>query len=163
MKKRYFALTIAGLITGIFIGCLISNIDINKEYYIPEELEQVEKEVDKMNNTYKGSLSFYQDIIEIEELDIVIYEVSELTMEILESRSKNHRIIIEKCIGEVTSPEGDGKVLNYDNPDDYYINYSSITGVSTGDIILTYFIYNPDTDYFDDVLLRFDYIIDDKK
>jgi len=29
-----------------------------------------------------------------------------------------------------------------------------------GDTILTYFIYNPDTNYMDDILERFDYVID---
>lgn len=61
------------------------------------------------------------------------------------------------------TPEGDGRVLNYTDPDYYYINYSRVENISVGDVILTYCVYNPNTNYEDDILERFDYIIDDKE
>ena len=94
-----------------------------------------------------------------EDLNIIqIYETDDLTAEILENRNGN--IIIEKTIGQVLNENGDGIVLNTD--DDYYnyISYRYVEGAQTGDIILTYFIYNPDTSYIDDIMDRFDYIID---
>ena len=45
-------------------------------------------------------------------------------------------------------------------PDYYYISYRSVEDFQEGDTILTYFIYNPDTNYTDDILERFDYVID---
>lgn len=104
------------------------------------------------------NMEFYNKLVE--DLDIVnIYDTDELTGEMLENR--NGSIIIEKTIGIVLNDEGDGKILNTD--DDYYnyINYSRVEGAKEGDIILTYCVYNPDTNYVDDILLRFDYIIDE--
>ena len=103
------------------------------------------------------TVDFYNQLSE--DLNIIqIYETDDLTAEILENRNGN--IIIEKTIGQVLNENGDGIVLNTD--DDYYnyISYRYVEGAQTGDIILTYFIYNPDTSYIDDIMDRFDYIID---
>ena len=103
------------------------------------------------------TVDFYSQLSE--DLNIIqIYETDDLTAEILENRNGN--IIIEKTIGQVLNENGDGIVLNTD--DDYYnyISYRYVEGAQTGDIILTYFIYNPDTSYIDDIMDRFDYIID---
>ena len=174
MKKRNLILAIiVTLIFGIFIGYIISN-KINVSDYIPVK-EQKKMELDSVyddtiDNPYddtidnEDTLEFYKNLVE--ELDFLkVYDSSELTLELLINRNEN--LIIEKCIGEVINSEGNGRVLNgnYDGNFDseyYYINYSSVEGADTGDIILTYFIYNPDTNYDDDILLRFDYIIDDK-
>lgn len=89
---------------------------------------------------------------------IEIVDSSELTMEMLQNR--NGKIIIEKCIGIVTDDDGNGKVMNANNPDYDYIGYKGVENIDFGDVILTYFIYNPDTNYVDDILYRFDFIID---
>lgn len=139
MKKKYFAVIIIVLIIGVLTG-----------YKVADKADAVEE----------CSLEFYQQLIE--ELDIIkIYDSSKLTTEILQNR--NGEIIIEKCIGEVTSSTGDGRILNYDNPNYYYINYSKVDGIKKGNVVLTYFIYNPDSNFEDDILLRFDYIIDGKE
>lgn len=137
MKKKLLALSLSlAIIGGIFTGC-------NK--------------VNAAEKPEEGTLEFYQQLVE--DLEIIeVYDSSELTLEMLQNR--NGKIIIEKCIGMVTSPEGDGKVLNYTNPDYYYINYSGVENIREGTIVLTYFIYDPDTNYEDDILERFDYIID---
>lgn len=137
MKKKLLALSLSlAIIGGIFTGC-------NK--------------VNAAEKPEEGTLEFYQQLVE--DLEIIeVYDSSELTLEMLQNR--NGKIIIEKCIGMVTSSEGDGKVLNYTNPDYYYINYSDVENIREGTIVLTYFIYNPDTNYEDDILERFDYIID---
>ena len=84
------------------------------------------------------------------------YDSSEITYEIFSNR--NGKIIIEEVIGEVTSTKGDGEVLNCADPDYNYISYSNVKGAKKGDIILTYLIYNPDSNAEDDVILRYDYI-----
>lgn len=102
----------------------------------------------------------YQQIVE--DLDIVkVYETNDLTYDILSNRNKDGKIIIEEVIGRVENDNLDGKILNCGNGYDY-ISYRRVDGAKEGNIILSYFIYNPDTSAEDDTLLRFDYIIDNK-
>jgi hypothetical protein len=86
-----------------------------------------------------------------------IIESSDLTGEILQNR--NGDIIIEVIIGMVTSDEGDGEILNCHNPKYNYISYRDVEGACKGNIILSYVIYNPENNYVDDILYRFDYIV----
>ena len=88
---------------------------------------------------------------------IQIIDTSDINAwQIIESRNGN--IIIEKVIGIVDDAEtGAGHQL--DNAD-YYISYNSVDNIRKGNIICTYFIYNPETNYADDIICRFDYIID---
>ena len=86
-----------------------------------------------------------------------IFDASELTTEMLESRTPEV-VIIERCISIVTNAkeEGDGKVLNYDGG--YYIKHDK--GIEDGTIMLSYFIYNPNTQYYDDIIERYDFVLD---
>lgn len=43
-----------------------------------------------------------------------------------------------------------------------YISYKGVKGIRKGDVVLTICIYNPGTNYEDDIVERFDYIIDRK-
>jgi hypothetical protein len=87
---------------------------------------------------------------------ISIVNSYDLTIEELQSR--NGKLIIEKVIGQVDNfVTGAGHQL--DNPD-YYISYKGVDGISNGNIICTYFIYNPENNYEDDIVYRYDYIID---
>lgn len=79
-----------------------------------------------------------------------VYDSSELTEDILANRQG--KLIIEKCIGTVTDDERNG-VLN----DGSYISYENVD-CTKGDTITTYLIYNPDTNYTDDVIDRFDFV-----
>lgn len=87
---------------------------------------------------------------------ISIVNSYDLTIEELQSR--NGKLIIEVVIGQVDNfVTGAGHQL--DNPD-FYISYSGVEGISNGNIICTYFIYNPENNYEDDIMYRYDYIID---
>lgn len=87
---------------------------------------------------------------------IEIINSCDLTIEELQSR--NGKLIIEVVIGQVDNfVTGAGHVL--DNPD-FYISYKGVEGISNGNIICTYFIYNPENNYEDDIMYRYDYIID---
>ena len=88
---------------------------------------------------------------------IEIIDSSDLTIEML--RNRNGKIIIEKCIGVVTDNNGNGKLMNGD-PEYNYISYKGVENIDFGDVILTYFVYNPDNNVEDDILHRFDFIID---
>jgi len=77
-------------------------------------------------------------------------------MEMLAAR--NGKLIIERAVGIVEDAEtGAGHVIGYP---EFYISYARVEGISNGNVICTYFIYNPETNYEDDILMRFDYIID---
>lgn len=116
-------------------------------------------------------VEFYDEITNDLEL-FKVYNSADLTAERLENR--NGDLIIEKLYGIVIDEEGNGKILEgqqdfikahsrqYENIDfnNYYISYKRVAGVKQGDIILTYCIYNPDSNYSDDIIARFDYIMD---
>ena len=106
------------------------------------EVEKIETEA------IPGSIEFYRDFDFLQE-----YETEELTADILNNRNGN--IVMEKCIGRVTSENGDGEILNGNG----YISYTGINA-KKGNVILTYFVYNPDSNFEDDIISRFDYIID---
>ncbi len=148
-KKLIIVLSFVALVGGTFLsGCKAES-----------KVQEVEKE-SILETPKEGTLAFYEMLSD--DLGIIeVYDSSELTLEDLQNR--NGKIIIEKIIGVVETSKGDGKVLNCTDPDCYYINYSSVENISIGDVILTYCIYNPDTNYEDDILKRFDYIIDDKE
>lgn len=145
MRKKFLVLSMITMVaTGVFSGC-------NTKAVEPVKVEAAEKSVEV------GSLDFYRNISdEIRAIEII--DSADLSLEDLENRKG--KIIIEKCIGVVENSDGDGKVLNcYDSNYDY-ISYRSVEDFQVGDTILTYLIYNPDTSYTDDILERFDYVID---
>lgn len=145
MRKKFLVLSMITMVaTGVFSGCNIKAVK-------PVKVEAAEKLVEV------GSLDFYRELSE-EIGAIEIVDSAGLSLEDLENRKG--KIIIEKCIGVVENSDGDGRVLNCADPDYYYISYRSVEDFQEGDTILTYFIYNPDTNYTDDILERFDYVID---
>lgn len=89
-----------------------------------------------------------------------IVDSSMLTAEILEHRTEHDVLIIERVVGYVTDRNGNGKVLNT-NGDFNYINYKYVREpITTGTVVLTYLIYNPNNNYVDDIVNRFDFVID---
>lgn len=83
-----------------------------------------------------------------------LYDSSDLTEDILANRQG--KLIIEKCVGTVTDDEKNGIIQNADS--DYnYISYEDVN-CAKGDTVITYLIYNPGTNYTDDVIERFDYV-----
>jgi len=92
---------------------------------------------------------------------VQVFDTSEYSADML--RNRDGKIMIEECIGVVTGTALDGslcgKILNCGNPEYDYIGYRGIDA-EIGDVILSYFIYNPDTEFEDDILYRFDYVID---
>lgn len=79
---------------------------------------------------------------------------SKLTYEKLTNRK--HTIILERCIGRVRNNNKDGKVLNTN--EGYYISYKGVK-CKKGDIIVTYFLWNPENNVSDDIVARWDYVI----
>lgn len=106
--------------------------------------------------------TFVIDMIDNGYQSVSIYNPDELTADILTSRTESDSVIIERCIGVVTNAErpGDGRILNTEDTQYNYISYSGVDDTRDGTIILTYLLYNPGTDYEDDIMERFDFILD---
>lgn len=90
------------------------------------------------------------------ERTVVFYDLQELqdNPAILENRTPD-TIIVERCIGVVIDDStGEGKLI-YDDPVYNYIYYQE--RFHNWDVVVTYNIYNPETQYTDDILFRFDF------
>lgn len=102
---------------------------------------------------------FYKKLVRKESIGTVReYDAENLTGDIL--RDRNGDIIIEKMIGTVINRKGDGRLMGVGKYN--YISYKGVKGIRKGDVVLTVVIYNPGTNYEDDIVERFDYIIDRK-
>lgn len=91
--------------------------------------------------------------------NITVYDASELTAEILENRRGT--MVVERCIGMITDAEqGDGVILNACD-EGYYISYREVSWpLSKGTVVLSYMVYNPNNEYIDDIIERYDFILD---
>lgn len=124
---------------------------INDSYKIVNSYEELEKDFISFCENNYDSMS--------------IYDTDELfsDVEILENRIENDSVIVERVVGMVTNRnrEGDGIILNTSDTNYNYISYRSVDfEIHNGTIILTYLIYNPNTNYVDDIIERYDYILD---
>ena len=89
-----------------------------------------------------------------------VIDCNDLTEEMLIHRSskKRHIMYIERIIGKVTDNKKNGKIINPPKDGGYYISYASVKGARKGDTIITYCVYNPYSNYDDDVIERWDFI-----
>lgn len=87
-----------------------------------------------------------------------VIDCNDLTEEMLTTRTEHHIMYIECIIGKVTDNAKNGKVLNPPEDGGYYISYASVEDAEIGDIIITYCVYNPFSNYDDDVIERWDFI-----
>lgn len=89
-----------------------------------------------------------------------VIDCDKLTEKMLTHRSnkKKHIMYIERIIGKVTDNEKNGTVLNPPVDGGYYISYASVEDAEIGDTIITYCVYNPYTNWDDDVIERWDFI-----
>lgn len=103
---------------------------------------------------------FYKKLVAREQIGVVReYYTEDLTYNILANRGDD--IIIEKSIGVVTNARKDGRLYGCGKYN--YISYRNVKGCRKGDTILTICIYNPGSKAEDDIIERFDYIIDRKR
>ena len=89
-----------------------------------------------------------------------VIDCDKLTEKMLTHRSskKRHIMYIERIIGKVTDNKKNGKVLNPPKDGGYYISYASVKGARKWDLVITYCVYNPFSNYDDDVIERWDFI-----
>lgn len=168
-KILYLATTIALVMSAFLIGKTMSTqktvkVEPNaKQYLAVNDIQSIDYYASENKLTINTSTDSYNfvptvNIIpsETETQDNIcqLYDSSELTEDILANRQG--KLIIEKCIGTVTDDEKNGIIQNADS--DYnYISYADVD-CEKGDTITTYLIYNPKSNYTDDVIERFDYV-----
>lgn len=164
--KILYALTTSALVMSAFlIGKTMSTQKIVKpnvkQYMSLTDIQSIDyfaSENKLTINTSSDSYDFEPNVNvvpsekEITETDNIcqVYDSSELTEDILANRQG--KLIIEKCIGTVIDDEKNGSL-----EDGSYISYESVD-CTKGDTVITYLIYNPDTNYIDDVIERFDFV-----
>ena len=102
---------------------------------------------------------FVEDVLAKTPYEYELYDASELFAEVLENR--NGLVIVERCIGFVTNKEtGDGRVLNALDENYNYISYRSVTeDYCDGTVFVSYMIYNPENNYVDDIIERYDFVL----
>lgn len=111
------------------------------------------------------SLRFYKRLVKRNKIGQVrVYDAEDLTARMLETRYDD--VIIERVYGVVVNSKGDGRQLNAPKGHDY-ISYKGVKGAKKGDVIMTLLVYAPtgkkyDEGNVDDIVDRFDYIIDRK-
>lgn len=89
---------------------------------------------------------------------VKVIDCNDLTEEMLITRTEHNVMYIERIIGKVTDNEKNGTVLNPPADGGYYISYASVADAEIGDTIITYCVYNPYSNYDDDVIERWDFI-----
>lgn len=92
---------------------------------------------------------------------IKLYDSSRLSLDTIENR--NGSVIVERCICYVDTyddGEGSATILNAFDEDYSYMHYSGLSEeINIGTIVVSYFVYNPDTNYVDDTTDIYDFVL----
>ena len=158
--KILYALTTTALVMSAFlIGKTMSTQPKPnaKQYMSLADIQSINYYTSENKLTISTSTDSYDfeptiNVIPSETQDNIcqLYDSSELTENILANRQG--KLIIEKCVGTVIDDEKNGSL-----EDGSYISYADVD-CAKGDTITTYLIYNPETNYTDDVIKRFDFV-----
>ena len=116
------------------------------------EHQKMQIAYDLPDNVIESAESYATETIEI-------WETDDLTLDEIITRQDRGALVIERLVGTVLNENGDGRVLNTADPYYNYISYRSVPGARPGDIVVTYCIYDPETDVEDDIIERYDTII----
>ena len=165
MKRKiaYTFITSALVMSAFLIGKTMSTQKIvepnAKQYLAVNDIKSIDYYASENKLTISTSTDSYDfepnvNVIpsETETQDNIcqVYDSSELTEDILANRQG--KLIIEKCVGKVTDDEKNGSL-----EDGSYISYENVDCIK-GNTIVTYLIYNPNTNYTDDVIDRIDFV-----
>lgn len=142
--------------SGVYYGGEVITDDGNIWEYSQDDVSENENVYVVFNDNRTETI--YDDIIcyiaPKTEMGAEVIDSDKLSNEDIENR--NGKLIIERVIGVMDDAEtGAGHVLNNGN---FYISYKRVDGISNGNVICSYFVYNPDTNYIDDIIMRFDYV-----
>lgn len=166
MKRKiaYTLITVALILSAFLIGKTMSiqkTVEPKpnaKQYLAVNDIQSIDYYTSENKLTISTSTDSYDFepnvnvIPSTTETDNIcqLYDSSELTEDILVNRQG--KLIIEKCVGKVTDDEKNGSL-----EDGSYISYENVDCIK-GNTIVTYLIYNPNTNYTDDVIDRIDFV-----
>lgn len=160
MKKRIVKALLAMMISVSIIGCntikTADNITEADSYIDMNTVISYSGTADGLQLNFEDGTGYYLEIPqESDNLTEVFYISSasdhEKLLDALETR--NGKIVIEVSSGTVLDDEGHGRDIC-----GYYIKYDS-ERFSAGDQVQSVFVYNPETNYIDDIVSRADTLI----
>ena len=160
MKKRLVRASLAMMVSISVIGCnTIKTADGTAEtdnYIDMNTVESYSGTANGLQLNFRDGTGYYLDIPqESDSLTEVFYIGSESDHEkLLDAlENRNGKIIIEVSSGTVLDDEGHGRDIC-----GYYIKYDS-ERFSAGNEVQSVFVYNPETNYIDDIVSRTDTLI----
>lgn len=160
MKKRLVRASLAMMVSISVIGCnTIKTADGTAEtdnYIDMNTVESYSGTANGLQLNFRDGTGYYLDIPqESDSLTEVFYIGSESDHEkLLDAlENRNGKIIIEVSSGTVLDDEGHGRDIC-----GYYIKYDS-ERFSAGNEVQSVFVYNPETNYIDDIISRTDILI----
>ena len=159
MNKK--SIVILGIVVAFCIGVLsglllnMNKVSANEEKAVKSENKAVE--IDAV--AYKCDM--IEKEIREEYGDFNVYTSTELTEDtenaryknLLENRMNSEKVIVERTKGTVLNEDMDGEA------EGYYISYRSVPDAQPGDEVITYLVYNPATNYIDDIIERYDVVV----
>lgn len=160
MKKRIVRALLAMMVSVSVIGCntikTADNVTETDNYIDMNTVINYSGTADGLQLNFEDGTGFYLNIPqESDSLTEVFYIGSdsdhEKLLETLENR--DGKIIIEVSSGTVLDNKGNGQDIC-----GYYIKYDS-SRFSAGDQVQSVFVYNPETNYIDDIISRTDTLI----
>ena len=160
MKKRLVRALLALMVSVSVIGCnTIKTADRtaeNDSYIDMNTVVSYNGTADGLQLNFADGTGYYLEIPqESDSLTEIFYIGSdsdhEKLLDALENR--NGKIIVEMSSGTVLDDEGNGQDIC-----GYYIKYDS-NRFSAGDQVQSVFVYNPETNYIDDIVSRTDTLI----
>ena len=160
MKKRIVKVLLAIVVSISFIGCnTIKTTDRTAEtdsYIDMNTVVSYSGTANGLQLNFRDGTGYYLDIPqESDSLTEVFYIGSEYDHEkLLDAlENRNGKITIEVSSGTVLDDAGNGQDIC-----GYYIKYDS-ERFSAGDQVQSVFVYNPETNYIDDIISRTDILI----
>ena len=160
MKKRLVRASLAMMVSISVIGCnTIKTADGTAEtdnYIDMNTVVSYSGTANGLQLNFRDGTGYYLDIPqESDSLTEVFYISSESDHEkLLDAlENRNGKIIIEVSSGTVLDDEGHGRDIC-----GYYIKYDS-ERFSAGNEVQSVFVYNPETNYIDDIVSRTDTLI----
>lgn len=160
MKKRLVRVLLAMMVSVSVIGCnTIKTADEtteNDSYIDMNTVVSYSGTADGLQLNFGDGTGYYLEIPqESDSLTEVFYIGSDSDHEELFDalETRNGKIIIEVSSGTVLDDEGNGQDVC-----GYYIKYDS-ERFSAGNEVQSVFVYNPETNYIDDIISRTDILI----
>ena len=160
MKKRIVRALLALMVSVSIIGCnTIKTADEtteNDSYIDMNTVISYSGTANGLHLNFEDGTGYYLEIPQESDKLIKVFYIGSVSdheklLDALETR--NGKIIIEVSSGTVLDDEGHGRDIC-----GYYIKYDS-SRFSAGDQVQSVFVYNPETNYIDDIISRTDTLI----